>query len=381
MEKVRTKVLFVIENLMGGGAERVFVNLLNNVDKCLFEPVLVVVNSGNGANKYNPPEGVQLINLQTRKTRALFPLMRVIRHERPDIVFSNLAPINVLCLMAKLLLRDFRTKYIARETTIKSISIKETKANPLVRLVYGQLVRFFYPFADCIVALSNGSKDDLVTNFGIDGEKIVVIHNPIDVKEVIHKSMEMIEDADAWKRHFNVICVGSLVKSKGHIYLLEAMNELVNKRGYDIKLRLIGTGPLRKELGEVAKRYHLEKHVEFLGFQTNPFKYMRNGDVFVLPALWEGFGNVIVEAMACGIPVISTLCESGPREIIEHSKTGILVEPKNVSQIVEAIQLIKDNDNLADQLRSNALHRATDFDVSLITRQYEKHFLDTLSRV
>jgi len=121
--------------------------------------------------------------------------------------------------------------------------------------------------------------------------------------------------------------------------------------------------------------------VEFLGFQTNPFKYMRNGDVFVLPALWEGFGNVIVEAMACGIPVISTLCESGPREIIEHSKTGILVEPKNVSQIVEAIQLIKDNDNLADQLRSNALHRATDFDVSLITRQYEKHFLDTLSRV
>ena len=104
---MRTKVLFVIENLMGGGAERVFVNLLNNVDKCLFEPVLVVVNSGNGANKYNPPEGVQLINLQTRKTRALFPLMRVIRHERPDIVFSNLAPINVLCLMAKLLLRDF----------------------------------------------------------------------------------------------------------------------------------------------------------------------------------------------------------------------------------------------------------------------------------
>ena len=166
---------------------------------------LVVVNSGNGANKYNPPEGVQLINLQTRKTRALFPLMRVIRHERPDIVFSNLAPINVLCLMAKLLLRDFRTKYIARETTIKSISIKETKANPLVRLVYGQLVRFFYPFADCIVALSNGSKDDLVTNFGIDGGKMVVIHNPID-EGSLHKSMEMIEDADAWKR-LPTICV------------------------------------------------------------------------------------------------------------------------------------------------------------------------------
>ena len=142
---MRLKILFVIENLSAGGAERVFVNLLNNIDKDKFEPILILVNEGKKGQSYRPPEGIELINLRTKKTKALVPLAKVIKREQPDIVFSNLAPMNILCLMVKLLLRDKDTAYIVRETTIKSISVAQTKSNPFVRFLYLKLIQVFYP--------------------------------------------------------------------------------------------------------------------------------------------------------------------------------------------------------------------------------------------
>ena len=189
---MRLKILFVIENLSAGGAERVFVNLLNNIDKDKFEPILILVNEGKKGQSYRPPEGIELINLRTKKTKALVPLAKVIKREQPDIVFSNLAPINILCLMVKLLLRDKDTAYIVRETTIKSISVAQTKSNPFVRFLYLKLIQVFYPHADSIVALSNGSKQDLVENFKIDEAKIRVIYNPVDIQSVVDKSLEEI---------------------------------------------------------------------------------------------------------------------------------------------------------------------------------------------
>ena len=137
----------------------------------------------------------------------------------------------------------------------------------------------------------------------------------------------------------------------------------------------MGTGALRDELVKKVEDFGLKDHVVFLGYRKNPFKYMRHCDLFVLPSLWEGFGNVLVEAMACGVPVISTLCESGPREIVENSVSGLLVEPGSSKELLKAIKAIMDNPTYARELAKNARVRAAAFGASAITKQYEEHLI------
>ena len=156
------------------------------------------------------------------------------------------------------------------------------------------------------------------------------------------------------------------------MYLIEAMHELIIN-GSKSPVTDIGVGDLENSLRALVAKYDLADSIEFLAFQENPFKYMKNSDVFVLPAIWEGFGNVIVEAMACGVPVISTTCESGPKEIIEHGRTGLLVEKANARALSDAIQMLILDREYADFLSINAVSRANDFDVSRITLQYEAH--------
>ncbi len=372
---MRLKVMFVIENLAIGGAERVFANLLNCIDRERFDPVLVCINSAASGVTYAIPEGVRTVNLNVDKKMALFPLIRAIRCEKPHIVFSTLAPVNFLCIISKLLLSGLGTRFVIRETTIKSISIKGTKSNPFVRFLYAAMVRTLYPFADSIVALSQGAKRDLIDNFGVAPHKISVIYNPIDIEAVAEASTELIDDLPEWQGSFKIVSVGSLVRSKGHIYLLEAMKELVHTHKREVRLVLVGTGALRDELVKKVEDFGLKDHVVFLGYRKNPFKYMRHCDLFVLPSLWEGFGNVLVEAMACGVPVISTLCESGPREIIENSVSGLLVEPGSSKELLKAIKAIMDNPTYARELAKNARVRAAAFGASAITKQYEEHLI------
>ena len=205
---MRLKVMFVIENLAIGGAERVFANLLNCIDRERFDPVLVCINSAAGGVTYAIPEGVRTVNLNVDKKMALFPLIRAIRCEKPHIVFSTLAPVNFLCIISKLLLSGLGTRFVIRETTIKSISIKGTKSNPFVRFLYAAMVRTLYPFADSIVALSQGAKRDLIDNFGVAPHKISVIYNPIDIEAVAEAITELIDDLPEWQGSFKIVSVG-----------------------------------------------------------------------------------------------------------------------------------------------------------------------------
>ena len=165
------------------------------------------------------------------------------------------------------------------------------------------------------------------------------------------------------------------MKSKGHIYLIEAMDILVKRYQYSIEAYFVGDGKLKDDLYKEVLKRDLTKYVHFIGFQNNPYKYVRNSDVFVLPALWEGFGNVIVEAMACNTPVISSNCEAGPKEIISNKINGLLVEPQNTDSLVEAIRMIIEDDKLRDNLVINGAKRAQDFNSDIIVKEYENHVI------
>lgn len=377
----KTKILFVMENLNTGGAERVFLNIINNIDRSKFIPKLLLFNNGSSKKaSYSPPENTDIIILNKSKKNALKSLIYQIKKNNPDIVFSNLAPINILCGISKILIRNKKTKYVFRETTIRSVSIKKRKDKIFERILYSNLVKVFYRKADKIISLSEGAKSDLITNFNLNKNKIKVIYNPLDIMEIKRLSKETPNDVSFNKDILNIVCVGSLTHSKGHTYLIEALRILKEEKNIKSHLYFIGTGELETDLRKEVNGKKLNNQVFFLGHKNNPYGYIKECDLFILPALWEGFGNVIVEAMASGTPVISTNCESGPKEIIKTEENGLIVQMSNSEAIANAVEKVVQDKVLYSKIKDNGYKRAKYFDIPNIVKKYEDELLDTVKR-
>jgi glycosyltransferase involved in cell wall biosynthesis len=204
----------------------------------------------------------------------------------------------------------------------KAMSVYEPPRGP-ARLSI-PLIRWLYPKADAIVAVSRGVGDSLAVVTGIPRERIHVIHNPL-------VSAELTADAEHSPGHpwFDkprlpvVLGVGRLVPQKDFDTLIRAF-ALVRQQARG-RLLILGEGPERPRLMALISALGLESEVELLGFTGNPYAYMRRARLVVLSSTFEGFGNVLVEAMACGTPVVSTDCPSGPAEILEQGRYGPLV--------------------------------------------------------
>ena len=207
--------------------------------------------------------------------------------------------------------------------------------------------------------------------------KIAVIYNPVDIDEIERLSSEAVEHP--WFREETpiIVSVGRLTKQKGYPHLINSFS-LVRK-AFPCRLLIIGEGEDREKLLRMAREKALERDVEFLGFQKNPFKYMARASLFVLPSLYEGFGNVIVEAMALGLPVISTDCPSGPSEIIEDGKNGLLVPVGDEDALSRAMTEVLTNNALKERLGREAPRRAAFFGIDKIAGDYRSIFLENPS--
>jgi glycosyltransferase involved in cell wall biosynthesis len=236
------------------------------------------------------------------------------------------------------------------------------------------MVKTHYKKADSIVFLSEGAAGDFAKRFSsIDTTKFRVVHNPVDINRISKLKGEPI-DAQWWpssKR--TIISAGRLNTVKGYNYLLEAM-QIVSRALPDTRLVVMGSGEEEENLRAYSKQLGIDESVAFVGFQENPFKYIANSDVFVLSSLWEGFANVVVEAMACGVPVVATNCPYGPREIVQHEVNGILVPPRDSQALALSIIRVLTNSKLASTLVDNAVERAKDFHVATIVKEYEMLF-------
>jgi glycosyltransferase involved in cell wall biosynthesis len=161
-----------------------------------------------------------------------------------------------------------------------------------------------------------------------------------------------------------IITVGRLVYQKDHDTLLRAF-ALARSR-LDASLVLVGQGPLQDELTTLARELGISDRVIFAGWQQNPFAWMANADLFVLSSRFEGFGNVVIEAMACGLPVVSTDCPSGPSEILANGDAGILVPVGDVHAMADAMCAVLQDGKLRKQLADKSQRRAPEFDISVI---------------
>jgi len=367
----RIKVLFVLANLRVGGAQRVTLNLVKHLDRARFDPKLVVLTN-LGEYQSAIPADVPLIHLNRSSARyAIWDLVKTIKKERPDIIYSVLNYVNCIVLAARWLAR------IPCTTVISEHSYVSGKLSSKQQLYWvARVMRWLYPKADKIVCVSQAIANDLQELLRLPPSKMQVIHNPVVDDELMRRSKEAVYECQWFREKHDkpvILAVGSLRAEKGFDYLLEAFALVRNI--IEAKLVIIGEGEKRRELENLIHDLDLDTEVALLGYRNNPYKFMANADVFVLSSLVEGLPTVLIEAMACGVPVVATDCPSGPREIITHGENGLLVLAADPEDIAKAILRVLEDRELATKLTDNAKERAGDFNAAKITRKYETLFM------
>ncbi len=269
-----------------------------------------------------------------------------------DIIVSFLPFTNVISILSKILFDQHR-KVVINVHSVKTDILQDAPSYDQHLLKF--LIRKLYGKADRIIAVAEGIKQDLVENFGIPESKIQVIHNPIDVTRICRLARQEVDHP--WikqKKAPLVVAVGRLVRVKGFDLLIHAFAELPDQ--LDTRLMIIGDGPERAALQHLAKRLGLEQRVTFVGFQQNPWKFMKRADCLALSSRTEGLPMVIGEALALELPVIATDCSHGVREYLEESRYGMIVPPNDASALAEGIRELLRN----EELRLAFVRRASD---------------------
>jgi glycosyltransferase involved in cell wall biosynthesis len=205
-----------------------------------------------------------------------------------------------------------------------------------------------------------------------------VLYNPVAVDEVRTAAKEPADHSWFSDQIPIVLACGRLVPQKNYPLLLNAMKRVLEHR--PARLFVLGKGPQLASLQALAGKLGIASSVHFAGFQSNPFKFMARAKVFALSSLWEGFGNVLVEAMACGIPVVATRCPSGPEEIVTDGVNGLLVPSGDPDALAAAILRLLEDEAVRRRLSEAALKRAEDFRAERMISGYERVFAEVLNR-
>ncbi len=345
-----------------GGAERVALDLSSGLSGQGYDVDLVLVDA-SGDLLDEVPDDVSIVDLEaSRVVTSLFPLRRYLTSREPDVLYSMMTEPNLTAIAAHQL-ASTNTRLVISEHNMLSHSIDTIKD----RLVtFGAWAS--YPFSDHAVAVSNGVRDDLLDKTRLKHDSISMIYNPVRVESIREQASEPVDHEWLADESLKVVLSGGRHEpQKGFDTLLDAFARLEHD---DVRLVLFGKGPETEALQCQAIELGISDHVSFSGFVDNPYSYMSAADVFVLSSVHEGFGLVLIEAMACGCQVVSTDCESGPDEILESGKYGSLVPVGDDELLADRIKK-----TLFTSLDSIALEsRASEFSIESILPQYESVF-------
>jgi glycosyltransferase involved in cell wall biosynthesis len=363
------RLVFHIPALIGGGAERVCVLIANEMARRGHEVTLFVWN-GQGPNRELVDGRVRLVSLDLAAEhgrfgkiltlKGVFRTILFLRREQPDAVFSALDFANALMAVALLFARSralfFPSYHAASQMKIGGFAY--SVVNLLDRVTARRSTK--------AISVSNGIGQDLVQR-DFEGSRVVTIYNPLPSPARRSHERYAWEDKLAEMGEGPVIItLGRLVAVKDHRTLLEAFSRLDPSRG--ARLVLFGDGPLRTELQDYAQSLGLSERVLFAGYVNDPAACYAAGDLFVLSSRTEGFGNVLVEALAAGIPIVSTDAPHGPREILKDGTFGTLVPVADPGALAQAMTSALDASHDIEALK----RRSRDFDVTTIGEDYER---------
>jgi glycosyltransferase involved in cell wall biosynthesis len=354
----RPRLAFFIHNMGSGGAQRIMLTLGEAIARQDCDVDLVLVRA-EGPRMSEIPPTIRVVDLGARRIITSLPkLMRYLRENRPSALMSFLSPVNCVAIAARALAAP-ATRLVISERSTFTPAI----ARPLDRLVLPWLMRWSYPFADALIAISNGVAQDIHQAIGLDKSMMHVVYNPALNPRLRHLADEPIDHP--WFANGAppvVLGVGRLTEQKDFPTLIRAFAKVRATR--PVRLMILGEGADRDSLIRLARDLGISDDVTLPGFERNPYKYMRGAALFAFSSRWEGFGNVLVEAMALGTPVVSTDCPSGPAEILEGGRWGRLVPVGDVQQLATAMASTLEN------RAPDARARAEAFAVERIAAEY-----------
>lgn len=361
------KLLIIMESMQGGGAERVLLNLLESIDKNRYDLTLLIVFR-RGVLLQSIPKDIKTLFLYPGKPHGL---RRLIEHFviGRDYLYRR----DVRRLTAGMEWDTIVSFMEGPTLKIHNCILDKGKRNVSwvhANLLVGHWTKFLYhddndeaedyKELDKIVFVSQGAKDAFIKKFGISDDRVEIIHNVIPVAEIRRKSVEFKVTPE--ESSYTICTVGRLVVQKRFDRLLEALSEL-HQCGMDIKLWILGTGPLEDELKAKAQSLGISGSIRFLGFQTNPYPYIAASDAFVLSSDTEGYPTVVCEAMTLGKPIISTAI-TGSNELLDNG-VGVLT-PLNPSALASGIKKVLDSKEFSCELSKRALEAATSFDTQTV---------------
>lgn len=380
-------VFLVINSLYGGGAEHVASRLSKVWDERYDLKVISLDRitemdynfSGEIFSLASTKNGITWFGTIKNYAKAIDELAEVYQ---PSVIVSFLQNSNLAVLW---------TKYKAK----KIVSVRNYLPrlhSGLKLIIWNFLIKRYYPRADYVVSVSQMINDDMIQRYKLESKKCVCIYNPYSINDIRKKSKEQLEQnyAQFFKDNQVLSCMGNLSTSKGHFHLLRMMKVLKEKYP-NMRLCLLGFDKGRMDdLKQLAKELNVDDISLFAGHQTNPWKFLSKSWCFVFPSLFEGFPNALLEAMICGIPVISTDCKSGPKEILEPSdggKFGLLMDDDMTEwlganetltekelKFIKAIEMLIENKDLYDKYSKLSYERACDFDIERIAHSWDVLF-------
>jgi len=318
-------IIFILPCFSGGGAERVTINLLTELYN-RGHLVEIIVFDKSGPLLSMVPDDVLIHTLGTSKLRkSIVPLIKKIRQIRPKIVYSTLGYINVSLLAIQWLLPR-KTKLFIREANLPSISLSNNSYERLMKILY----QFLYRKSDKLICTSVRMKNEFILDFLVPESIIEILPNPVDL-DMIRSCSIQIKRFD--KGGVCYISAGRLTFQKGFDRLLHWFSELNDEKS---TLLILGIGSLKFDLMRKVISLNLQKQVRFIGFCDNPWQWYAGADVFLLSSRWEGMPNSVLEALACGTPVIATSESGGVEEITGNGVTTVT----SSQQFIEAMKKV-----------------------------------------
>ena len=359
---MNNKICFIIASFSSGGVNKVISNLANEFSNRGIQVDVVSLSSKFVESKKLYNNKVKLITLNGYRATSFIQLTYFFfKNKQYDNIISSVEFVNVHTIISSKL-----SSIKAKVMLISHTNLSEEKRHIntlLLKSVY-KLARFLYPMSDYICAVSSGVADSIEKELGVRRVKIKVIYNPIVKKSRINSIPKIPHEWYKDKVPVLVGC-GRLTKQKNFRQLLDVFSSIV--KTHKIRLIILGDGEKKDNLSIQIKNLNLQNSVLMLGNVKNPLDYFFYSKVFIMTSLWEGFGNVIVEALSVGCPVIATDCPSGPIEILENGRYGELVK---LNDNIDLYNKIIDNLDTKIQSRKYLQERANDFRIDIIANQY-----------
>jgi len=317
-------------NLEGGGAERVLINIMRQLDKNIFDIYLVLVDKSGDYLELVPNE-VNIIDLNTKNiSKSFFKLRSVLKEIEPNILFSSLFTTNIMLYLSSLFLLK-NSKIVLRSPNSPKLVLENNQMSLLMKF----LLERAYNKADYILAQTPEMKYEINKYHNINDDKIITFLNPLDTEFIDNKTLNISNPFDT--HYINVVASGRLHKQKGFDTLIKSFKYVIEKND-KFRLYIIGKDKGEEDyLRTLIKNLKLGNFVKLLGFQDNPYRFYFYSDLFVLSSRWEGLPNAVLENLYLNKPIVATKCIPFMNTLIDDGKNGFLVEIDNETELANKI--------------------------------------------